>query len=57
MDKILIVPTIYHYMGGSIVLIERNALFDLSLTQEETEEAALAQYEIVFEAAQADRRR
>jgi hypothetical protein len=56
MDKILIVPIIYHYMGGRLVLIERNVLHDLSLTPKEAEEAARAQREIVLKAAKADGR-
>lgn len=57
MDKILIVPIVYYYLGGRIVLIERSALYDLSLTQKEAEEADRAQHEVVLEAARADRRR
>jgi len=57
MDKILVNPIVYHYMGGRLVLVERDVLYDLSLTPKEAEEASRAQRETVLEAARADRRR
>jgi hypothetical protein len=57
MDKILVNPIVYHYMGGRLVLVERNVLYDLSLTPKEAEEDTRAQREIVLKAAQADKRR
>ncbi len=51
MDKILVGPDVYHYMGGRLVLVEKYPLYDLSLTPEEAEEASKAQRDIVLNEA------
>jgi DNA-binding response OmpR family regulator len=43
-------PVVYHYMGGKVVLVERDVIHDLSLTKEEIREAAMVKREAVLKA-------